>query len=650
MDKMNYYNVAVKAPLLKSLIYQSKENISKGQFITVSLGSRKLSGLVLSQTLKPDFEVKNIIAVDDQTPVLDEKRLQWIQWLSDYYFYSIGLTAHFCYPPKKPKKIKQNVPALRQSSDVFHLTLYQKKCVLNIQKTKGFKVHLLYGVTGSGKTEVYLQLIEDKIQNGQSALVLVPEISLTPQLFSRFNARFPGQVALLHSGIGSKQKYIEWKELFHGQKKILLGARSAVFCPLPRLSLIIVDEEHETHFKQDEKLKYHGRDVAIMLAKMYNIPIILGSATPSLETWSKALSGQYQCHTLKTRFKNYPMPKMKIIDLKKEKKRDFLPFWLSFSLFEAIEKSLRKKEQVALFINRRGQASISLCSFCGKNQKCVNCDISLILHFEKYLVCHYCHYSIEVQNSLCSFCGKKEFIHLGVGTQTVYSHIKKLFPKSNIQLADSDHIYTAKQFQNLVSNMLEKKIDILIGTQMIAKGLDFPGLNLVGFILADLALYGQDFRSTERCFQLLTQMAGRSGRHSLKPGNVIIQTYNPDHYAIQSVAHMAFREMADQELKYRKRLNYPPYSRLTLICISSIEKDIAQKEAQKVADMLKTMNQKNLQYLGPAPIFKLRSRYRCNILIKSFSSRIMQNVCHRLLSIKPAPKISIHLNRDPMFF
>ena len=357
--------------------------------------------------------------------MLDKVRIQWIQWMAQYYFYPIGQVLALCLPPKQPKNIVDEKSSCLPSS--FSLTTDQMRCVKHIQKNSQFKVHVLYGVTGSGKTEVYLKLIHDVIKKNKTALVLVPEISLTSQLFSRFSLKFPNQVALLHSGLTSKQKFSEWQGILTGKKKVLLGARSALFCPLPRLSIIIVDEEHEAHFKQEEKLKYHARDVSIMLAKMYNIPVVLGSATPSLETWFHIQKGKYQCHQLPQRFQNRPMPQIQVIDLKKENKRrkklknKNLPFWLSESLFLVIQETLDKKKQVALFLNRRGQSTLSLCVKCGKPQTCIHCDVSLTRHSDRYLVCHYCHYSIGVDVSSCEVCKSQEVWHVGVGTEGVFS-------------------------------------------------------------------------------------------------------------------------------------------------------------------------------------------------------------------------------------
>ena len=647
--------MAVKAPLKAPLTYRAGEKIEIGSFVQIPLGSRTVRGLILSKAPKPSsFTVKEILE-KEEAPALSKAILRWTEWMADYYGYPIGLAAALLFPPKKLKKPipKHSPPPIKKKS--FLLNEDQKKCVRGIQKTKTFSKHLLFGVTGSGKTEVYLELIQDQIKKGGSVLVLVPEISLTPQLFSRFNERFPGRTALLHSGISPGQKYKEWIYLIRGEKPILLGARSALFCPLPRLSLIIVDEEHESHFKQDEKLKYHAKDAAIMLAQFLNIPIVLGSATPSLESWNQVLEGRCQKHVLKKRFQNYPLPRMKVIDLKKEEKKDFLPFWLSFPLYKAIQKTLADRQQAALFLNRRGQAGLSLCAKCGKGKKCENCDISLVLHFDRYLVCHYCNYSCSLEGAACSFCLGKEFKHIGLGTETVHKDIKKLFPKARLGLADSDHIENHTQFSRLVDDMAKKKMDILIGTQMIAKGLDFPGLNLVGFILADSSFYAQDFRSSERCYQLITQMAGRSGRRS-SMGRAMIQTFNPDHYAIKSALSMDFEKMAALELKHRKSLGYPPYKRLALVRIESLDRKRAEKSAKKILEDLKKRPFQKTQYLGPAkaPIFKLRSRYRFHILIKCDEASLLQKVCRYLWSYPDlSPQLSgvrLQINKDPVGF
>ena len=645
---MNYYKIAVLKPFSNSLIYHSPSSIEAGSFVEVPLLSGKTKGLVLSQIKKkPHFKSKKILQVFSSLPPLDPVRMEWLSWLSQYYFYPLGMTASSCFmppPSQKKRQTRQNPPA--PPAAAHQLNAEQLKCARSIKKTAGFKVHLLHGVTGSGKTEVYLDLMKNVIQKNKSVLFLLPEISLTPQLFQRISSHFPNQTALIHSAMSLHKKKEAWAQAAAGKKKILIGARSALFCPLPNLSLIIIDEEHENHFKQEEKLKYHARDSAIMLGCKYNIPVVLGSATPSLETWHKAQMGRYQYHQLKKRFNDAPMPHIQIVDLKKQKNEE-LPFWLSEELFQELKNSLKKKEQSALFLNRRGQSPLSLCSRCGSHVKCPHCDISLVLHSNKYLVCHYCSYSINALQAEC--CPSHDIIHRGVGTETVFTEIKKLFPKANVQLADSDHIQSPGQFQSIVEKMVKGDTDILAGTQMIAKGLDFPNLNLVGFILADLALHTQDFRADEKCFQLIAQMSGRAGRKSRTPGKVIIQTYNPDHPAIQRGAHLEFEKMAAHELKFRKQMHYPPFTRLAVIQTSLSDKNqslsLAESLHKNILKILQTI--KSVQCLGPAPapLFKLRSKHRYRILLKSPSADDLHRVCE---SIQQKPSTKWQINRDPM--
>ena len=655
---MKYYDIAVFAPLYQSLTYRSSQELKKGQFVEVPLGSKKSKGLILSSSENSkdsSFEIKEIIKVYKDTPHLDSVRLQWIHWLSEYYFYPIGLVASLLNSPILPKRKslkKEKEIEKSSSSQRVILNSEQKKCVSQIQKNKGFQVHLIHGVTGSGKTEIYFELMDKVIQKNKKVLFLVPEISLTPQLFQRVSQRFPHQASLIHSGIQSGKRYEQWSQVVQGSRKILMGARSALFCPIPDLDLIILDEEHEIHFKQEEKFKYHARDAAIMLGYMYNIPVVLGSATPSLEVWYRAQKGDYQYHQLKNRFKNLSLPQIQVVQLKKDKnKKNHLPFWLSEELFNAIKKTLAQKAQVALFLNRRGQSSLTLCSFCSSAIQCPHCDISLVLHFDQYLVCHYCNYSLLVRKAQC--CSLSEITHLGVGTELVSKEIQKLFPKAHVQIVDSDHVQTPGQFNSFIQDMTNQKIDILIGTQMIAKGFNFPHLNLVGLILADLALHAQDFRATERCFQLITQMSGRTGRFGL--GQVIVQSYNPQHSAIQTAANYDFKGMAEKELKYRKELRYPPFTRLVLVQVASLKQDRALQVAQNLYENLQpfTSMMKYLDCLGPAPapIFKLRSQHRYHILLKSPSSGNLDKICTWILKYKtPLPSVRIQINKDPVLF
>ena len=512
-------------------------------------------------------------------------------------------------------------------------------------------MHLLHGVTGSGKTEIYFHLIEPALKQGKSVLILVPEIALTPQHIEHFSLRFPGQVACFHSGLSPKQKYQQWMTAQEGEKKILIGPRSALFCPLPRLSWIILDEEHESHFKQEEKLKYHGRDAAVYLGKCLNTPVVLASATPSLESWWNAHSGKYFYHSLKKRVFETEAPQLELVDMKKkeERKENILPYWLSEQLYIALQESLKRKEQAALFLNRRGESSHIFCPACGFYFSCANCDISLTQHQKSHLICHYCGFREEKKES-CPQCGAEQLFSFGVGTATVEQELKKLFPSARIARADRDEIKTHKQWERIISRIEKKEVDILIGTQMIAKGLDFPFLNLVGLILADQGLNYPDFRASEKSFQLLSQMAGRSGRRK-QVGRVILQSYNPSHPVIQDLKKGRYEHFAKRELKQRKKYAYPPFGKLSLLRVQSVSSLAAKKEALKIREQLK--NLKHLTLLGPAPAphFRLRNKYRYHLLLKSLNPSVLKQAEEIVLNISASSNIGpvqIHINPDPV--
>ncbi|MCB0414430.1 MAG: primosomal protein N', partial [Bdellovibrionales bacterium] len=586
----------------------------------------------------------------EERPLLPPKFLEWLIWLSDYYMYPIGKVIDSCFPslPKKGRKkdFSNLIPQLDSVDQPLELTNEQSTAFKTIKASKGFSSHLLFGVTGSGKTEVYLQSLKDIVEQDQQALILVPEISLTPQLIHRFECRFPGKVATIHSALTPREKTNQWYQCAEGSKNILIGARSALFCPMPNLQIIVIDEEHETSYKQDDHLRYHARDAAIMLAKKLNIPIVLGSATPSLETWQNALSGKYQLHELKNRVANRKMPSTYVVDLRTHKDQNQLenkssetPFWMSDLLKEKISATLEKNQQVALFLNRRGLAQTVFCESCGYHNTCPNCEISLTLHNSNHLVCHYCDYDI-VYKEKCPECHEPSLIPLGMGTEKIEEDIKKIFPQAKIARADRDEIQSRDELVELIRSVESKETDILIGTQMIAKGLDFPHLTLVGLVLADISFNIPDFRSTERSFQLLTQVSGRSGRHLDDDASVVIQTYNPDHPSILYAKNVDYRGFAEEELKLREELLYPPYGRLISLKITSIDKQKASKCASILNSRCEVLQNKssykNIQVLGPAesPIFRLRNKYRYHMLLKGPRTAPLKAFVSQLLADK----------------
>ena len=665
----SFWNLAVNAPLLDPLTYSyslpvSEEMIGKRVSVPLGRGGRQSTAVVLSQNLNPstEYKTKDISEIDQEAKAIPQSYLNWIQWLANYYHFPIGQIADLCFPPlgKKANKSKKKspIPEAEQSFAPV-LTEEQTKCIESICSKPSFGVHLLYGVTGSGKTEVYFQTIQRVIAQGKQVVVLVPEISLTPQLLHRFSARFGDCISVIHSQLTEREKTSQWWEMLNEEKKILVGARSALFCPLKNLGLIVVDEEHESSYKQDEKLKYHARDSAIVLAKELNIPIILGSATPSLETWKNAKEGKYQLHTMSKRVADRAMPDIHIIDLREKNssaQHDLsTAFWMSPLLKEKLEDRLQKGQQSALFLNRRGMAQTISCPACGHVKECPNCAISLSLHARTHLICHYCDYH-ENFKIKCSECPDGELIALGLGTEKIEEDLRILFPQARLARADRDEVQSREQMEELVFSVERGDVDILIGTQMIAKGLDFPNLSLVSLVLADIGFNLPDFRASERSFQLITQVSGRAGRHQI-PGEVLVQTYNPDHPSLIHALNKDYAAFAEKELEFRKELNYPPYGKLACFRVQALDVNKARACANNIAHRAQYLIEQNqslsqLQVLGPveAPIFKLRGKYRFHILIKSPEAKILGQLCRHLLTDKSLviSTCKLSLDIDPL--
>lgn len=471
---------------------------------------------------------------------------------------------------------------------------------------------LLYGVTGSGKTNVYMKVIEDVIKNNKTAILLVPEISLTPQIIKRFTSYF-SNIAVLHSGLSDGEKYDEWRKINEGKVNIVIGARSAIFAPLKNIGVIIIDEEHSQTYKQENNPRYNAIDIAKERCKYHNCPLILGSATPSLESFARAKKNVYKLLELKNRYNNNTMPKVEIIDMNKEFKK--ASGYFSNALIDQIKETLERKEQVILFLNRRGYSSFLTCSSCGYVEKCPNCDISLTYHKSSNMLrCHYCGYATK-RKKLCPKC-QEEFKDYGIGTEKVEEELKSLIKDAKIIRMDVDTTTTKNAHGKIINSFLEEKYNILVGTQMIAKGLDFPNVTLVGVLNADIGLNFPDFRSSETTFSLLNQVLGRSGRGN-KEGKVLIQTFNPEHYAIAYTKNHDYLGFYNEEMKIRKILKYPPYYYICSIKIISKDYNLASKSSYDVVNYLK-QNIKNEIILGPSVcnVFKLNNNYRFQIIIK----------------------------------
>jgi len=514
---------------------------------------------------------------------------------------------------------------------------------------------LLHGVTGSGKTEIYLQAIRAALNRGSTAIVLVPEISLTPQTVERFKGRFADvqdAVAVLHSHLSEGERHDEWHKIHSGRARIVIGARSAVFAPLKNLGLIVVDEEHETTYKQEEAPRYHARDIAIVRAKIEKCVAVLGSATPSLESYHNAAIGKYRLVTLTRRIDEKQMPLMRIVDLRQERRKEKSTTILSEKLRAAITVRLEKREQTILFLNRRGFSTSLLCSGCGEARNCPNCSVALTFHRHPTvagrLSCHLCGHTAAVPKK-CPACGKDALIYAGFGTERVETTVSQIFPKAVVRRMDADSMTRKEAYRETLRNFRTGKIDILVGTQMIAKGLHFPNVTLVGIINADLALHLPDFRAGERTFQLLTQVAGRAGRGETS-GEVFVQTYTPFSPSIQFARHHDFAGYFQQELEFRERCDFPPFKHAILITVRSPHEGRAKLSAETLQRRLKEALPQEfiLGEATPAPLEKLQSQFRFHILLRGEAIMHLSRLVRETVDKLPFPEdVTVTIDVDP---
>lgn len=493
-----------------------------------------------------------------------------------------------------------------------------------------FKAFLLHGVTGSGKTEVYLSAIEAALAAGRNALLLVPEIALTPAMAGQFFHRFGEGVAILHSAFHDAERAEQWRRIRQGSARVVVGTRSGVFAPVQNLGLIIVDEEHDASYKQQDTPRYNGRDVAVMRANQAHACIVLGSATPSLETRYNVERGKYTLLQLPDRIENRPMPEVELIDMRVEFLETRKQSTFSRRLLTAIGEKLAAGEQVMLLHNRRGFSSFVACRSCGERVQCVNCSVTLTYHRrDRRMLCHYCSYAERVP-SRCPKCQSEHIYFLGLGSERVEDELHREFPEARIARMDRDTVSGKRHFETILTGFRERAFDILVGTQMIAKGHDIPNVTLVGVISADIGLGMPDFRAAERTFQLLTQVAGRAGRGHL-PGQVLVQTINPEHYAISFAAAQDFNAFYTQELHFRKAMRYPPFSALANVLLRSEKQEDALRRSGELANLL-TPPPDNIRILGPAeaPVPRLKNEYRYQLLVKARDRAALNNTLQQL--------------------
>ena len=534
------------------------------------------------------------------------------------------------------------------------LTLEQKKVLYEYNNSNN-KLFLLKGVTGSGKTEVYMRMVEEAIKRNKSAIVLVPEISLTPQMIERFKGRFGRDVALFHSKLSDGERFDEWFRVKEGKAKLVVGVRSAIFLPVKDLGLIIIDEEHENTYKSDQNPKYQTKEVAEFLSEQKGCKVVLGSATPTIETYYRSLVGELDLLELNSRVDNKDMPPMKIVDMRNELRSGNMSLF-SRELFADIQDKLSKGEQIILFLNRRGFSTFVSCRSCGYVFKCEECDISMTYHRNGLLVCHYCGKSKRTPQK-CPKCDSKYVKFFGAGTQRVEEEVKKYFKDVKVLRMDVDTTRSKDAYENIYNTFKEGKADILIGTQMISKGLDFKNVTLVGVLAADMSINLPDYRAAERTFQIITQVAGRAGRGE-KQGKVIIQTYNPDHYSLEYAINYDYEGFYEKEFTVRALMKYPPFGKILLINGISKKEDLLKNFMHKISNVIKPVVEKEIDVdiLGPIPclIAKVKENYRWQIVIKGefnseFAKKIKELLYDESKNVYNDIRISMDINPNNLF-
>jgi primosomal protein N' (replication factor Y) (superfamily II helicase) len=530
-------------------------------------------------------------------------------------------------------QVKTLEPSMRFTGDAPVLNSAQEAAFNEIKSALGagvFKPFLLQGVTGSGKTEVYLRSIEAALAMGRNALLLVPEIALTPAVAGQFFHRFGNQMAILHSAFGDSERADQWRRVRNGQARVVVGTRSGVFAPVQDLGLVIVDEEHDGSYKQGETPRYHGRDVALVRAKEAGAVAVLGSATPSIETRWNADGGKYQMLRLPERIAQRPMPEVQIVDMRTEFLETLKQSTFSRKLIEEMEQRLKDGEQTMLLLNRRGFSSFMVCRACGERLQCTNCSVVLTHHRrDRRMLCHYCGYAEKIPET-CPRCGSDHIQFLGTGAERVEDELHKYLPTARIARLDRDTASGKGAFEAILQNFREHHIDILVGTQMIAKGHDIPNVTLVGVVLADIGLSMPDFRSAERSFQLLTQAAGRAGRGTM-PGRVVVQTLNPDHYAVRFAADQDYEGFYKKEMEFRKWLRYPPYAAFANLIVRDQKQEVALRMASELGYLLNPQPE-GVRVMGPAeaPVPRIQEEYRYQILLKAAKRPILREHVNKL--------------------
>ena len=653
-----FAEIAVCVPVSRTFLYELTSPAAIGCRVLVKFRNREVEGFVvaLNRPAPEGLKILPVLEVLDRESLLLPDILELCTWIAGYYMAPVGEVLKSALPPGISQKHVDRFDGAHgcetPPASPFLLTTDQLTALYAIQESRGFQTVLLHGVTGSGKTEVYLHAAQHAIAQGKTCLILVPEIGLTPQLVERFAERFPGRTAVLHSGLTKKQRIDEWLRIRGGFARIVVGTRSAVFAPLSNLGLIVVDEEHETSYKQEETPRYNARDVAVVRAKKTASTIVLGSATPSMESFQNAETGKFTYVHMANRVEDRPLPAVEIVNMREEYAIAGKQTIFSRRLVEAVQQRLELGEQSMVLLNRRGFAAFLLCRHCGFNFQCTSCSVAMTYHRGIHrLLCHYCGLSRRPP-SKCTECGSEYVQFVGEGTERIESDLRELFPDARIGRIDRDTMRHVRDFERVLGGFRRGEIDVLVGTQMIAKGHDFPRVTLVGVLAADAALSMPDFRAAERTFQLLTQVAGRSGRGA-RPGEVIIQSFYPDHYTFQLACTQRFEDFYAHESRYRKAMFYPPFTALAGIVVTNRDKETAASAARDVSEYLNGVRTDSVRILGPAPapLERVKQVHRYQLLIKATSRPPLHRMLEKLRTYIDEQKLGgtrIQIDVDPV--
>ena len=602
-------------------------------------------------------KIKPILRIIDEEPIFFEEQIKLSDWISKYYLCSQG-EALFTMLPSGKRETSFSSLSFEEDEKSFvqkKLSEEQEIAINGILNSEDKNIfHYLYGATGTGKTEVFLSCAEKILQQGKGVIYLVPEISLTHQVIEAVTNRFGHTVAVLHSGLTGSQKLKEWNRIINKEARIVIGARSGIFAPVPDLGLVIIDEEHDGSYKSGTTPRYHARQIAMRICTDKKIPLIMGSATPSVEAWQLMKDKKIKTHTLTKRLAGGCPPEIQIVNLSKPSPDGRkIEGAISPQLEDEIRQTLQEGKQTILFLNRRGFSHFFKCSSCGYELKCKNCSVSMTYHkVQKKLICHYCGWNLNSPTQ-CPECNSFDVGYFGFGTEFIEEEVKAKFPNATVERIDTDNLSSQKELQEKLDLFRNKKIDILLGTQMVAKGLNFPNLKLVGVIMADTGLHLPDFRAAERTFSLIVQVAGRAGRF-FPDGKVIVQSYTPKRSAIYFACKNYIEDFYNEELEQRQILSFPPFARLIRLVFRSANKDVAENAANSAAEILESFiekyNYENYEVLGPSecPLSKISANYRYQIILRSESIKTIQSATARFIyNYKNKQGVYIEVDVDP---